>query len=166
MRHTYGWIADANPDKDDSEPEVVNERTVSQGETINHFPYDGIRTSYGVATFNSCPWVMVVGGYFQHYNFHTLNDIPNQFLFPWKHKTPLLVSFEVMEDILKESVWIAEIHLGFTSYLMDFINRKKGFKLSVWMILFLILPPDMTLWNYGMSRLIVAVPLLDQGLHL
>jgi hypothetical protein len=36
-----------------------------------------------------------------------------------------------MEDILKESVWIKEIHLGFTSYLMDYINRKEEFKLSV-----------------------------------
>jgi hypothetical protein len=71
-----------------------------------------------------------------------------------------------MEDILEESVWIAEIYLGFTSSLMDCMNRKKVFKLSVWMILFLKLPPDITLWNYGMSRLIVAVPLLDQGLHL
>ena len=25
---------------------------------------------------------MVVHGYFQHYNFHTLNDIPNSVLFP------------------------------------------------------------------------------------
>jgi hypothetical protein len=50
--------------------------------------------------------------------------------------------------------------------LMDYMNRKKGFKLSVWMILFLKLPPFMPLWNYGMSRLMVAVPLLDQGLHL
>jgi len=62
-RHTYGWIADSKLDKDDSEP---NEHTVSQGETINHCPYDGIRKSYCVATFNSCPWVMVVGRYFQH----------------------------------------------------------------------------------------------------
>ena len=82
MRHTYGWIADSKPDKDDSEPEVVDKHTVSQGETIYHCPYDGIRTSYCVATFNSCPWVMVVGGYFQHYNFHTLNDIPKSVIVP------------------------------------------------------------------------------------
>ena len=93
MRHTTGWIADSKPDKDDSEPEVVDKHTVSQGETINHCPYDGIRTSYCVATFNSCPWVMVVGGYFQHYNFHSLNDIPKSVLGPRKHNTPLLVSF-------------------------------------------------------------------------
>lgn len=49
---------------------------------------------------------------------------------------------------------------------MDYINRKEEFKLSVWMILFLKSPQEMTLWNYGMSRLMVAVPLLDQGLHL
>ena len=30
-RHTYGWIADTKPDKDDSEPEVVDEHTVNQG---------------------------------------------------------------------------------------------------------------------------------------
>jgi hypothetical protein len=32
--------------------------------------------------FASCPWVMVIGGYFQHYNFHTLNDIPKSVLVP------------------------------------------------------------------------------------
>lgn len=41
-----------------------------------------MRKSYCVATFNSCPWVMVVGGYFQHYNFHTLNDIPKSVIHP------------------------------------------------------------------------------------
>ena len=35
-----------------------------------------------MTTFNSCPWVMVVGGYFQHYNFHTLNDIPKSVAVP------------------------------------------------------------------------------------
>jgi hypothetical protein len=61
--HTYGWIDDSKPNKDDSEPEVDNEHMVSQGDT-NRCPYDGIRKSYCVATFNSCPWVMVVGGFF------------------------------------------------------------------------------------------------------
>ncbi len=35
-----------------------------------------------MATFNSCPWVMVVGGHFDQYNFHTLNDIPKSVVFP------------------------------------------------------------------------------------
>ena len=30
-RHTYGWIADTKQDKDDSEPEVVDEHTVKRG---------------------------------------------------------------------------------------------------------------------------------------
>jgi hypothetical protein len=81
-RHTYGWIADTKQDKDDSEPEVVDEHMVSQGVAIRCCPYDGMRKSYCVATFNSCPWVMVVGGYFQHYNFHTLNDIPKSVIHP------------------------------------------------------------------------------------
>ncbi len=80
MRHTNGWIADSKPDKDDSEPKVVDKH-IRQGET-NHCPYDSIRKSYCVATFHSCPWVMVVGGFFQHYNFHTLNDIPKSVLVP------------------------------------------------------------------------------------
>ena len=67
--------------KDDSEDMVEDEPTVGQEDT-NHCPYDGTRKSYCVATFNSCPWVMVVGGYFQHYNFHTLNDIPKSVFVP------------------------------------------------------------------------------------
>ena len=35
-----------------------------------------------MATFISCLWVIVVAGYFQHYNFKTLNDIPKIVLFP------------------------------------------------------------------------------------
>ena len=35
-----------------------------------------------MAAFNSCPWVMVFVGYFQHYNFHTLNDIPKSVILP------------------------------------------------------------------------------------
>ncbi len=30
MRHTYNWIDHSNPDKDNSDPEVVDEHTVSQ----------------------------------------------------------------------------------------------------------------------------------------
>ena len=81
MRHTVSMIDKSKPDKDDSEPEVVDKHMVSQGDT-SRCPYDGIRKSYCVATFNSCPWVMVVGGFFQHYNFHTLNDIPKSVIFP------------------------------------------------------------------------------------
>jgi hypothetical protein len=44
--------------------------------------YDGTRKHHCVATFNSCPWVIVVTGSFQHYNLKTLNDIPRIVLFP------------------------------------------------------------------------------------
>jgi hypothetical protein len=61
--------------EDQSEAEVEDKPMMGQGYT-NHCPYDGMRKSHCVATFYSCPWVMDVGGLFQHYNFHTLNDIP------------------------------------------------------------------------------------------
>ena len=80
-RHTYSWFDDSKPDKDDSEPKVVDEHTVNQWE-YNICPYDGMRKSYCVATFNSCPWVMVVGGFFYQYYFHTLNDIPKSVISP------------------------------------------------------------------------------------
>ena len=47
---------------------------------VNRCPYDGTRKRHCVANFNSCPWVMVFGTYFQHYSFHTLNDIPKSVL--------------------------------------------------------------------------------------
>ena len=31
---------------------------------------------------SSCPWVLVFGTYVQHYNFHTLNNIPKSVLVP------------------------------------------------------------------------------------
>ena len=64
-----------------------------------------------MATFNSYPWVMIVGGYFQHYNFHTLNDTPKSVLVPPGSQYSLACVILVMENILEESVWIAEIHL-------------------------------------------------------
>jgi hypothetical protein len=66
---------------DDSEAEFEDKPTVGQVDT-NHCPYDRMRKSYRVASFNSCPWVMIVGGFFQHYNFHTVNDIPKSVLVP------------------------------------------------------------------------------------
>jgi hypothetical protein len=59
----------------EDEPKVVKAN-------LKHCPYDGTRKRHCVASFNSCPWVMVFRGYFQHYNFHTLNDIPNTVLVP------------------------------------------------------------------------------------
>ena len=80
-RHIYDWVDKSKGDKKESEPEVNDKHTAGQGDT-SRCPYDGIRKSYCVATFNSCPWVMVVGGSFDHYNFHTLNDIPKSVIFP------------------------------------------------------------------------------------
>jgi hypothetical protein len=68
-----------------------------------------------VASFNSCPWVMVVGGFSQHYKSHILNDIPKSVLFPPETQYSLACVILLMEDILEESVRIiAEIHLAFT----------------------------------------------------
>ena len=61
--------------KAEDEPKVVKAN-------LNHCPYDGTRKCHRVASFNSCPWVMDVHVYFQHYNFYTLNDIPKLVLFP------------------------------------------------------------------------------------
>ena len=104
-----------------------------------------------VASFNSCPWVMVVGGFFQHYKSRILNDIPKSVLFPPETQYSLACVILLMEDILEESVRIiAEIHLAFTWYLMESkMNRIVGFKLSVWRILFSKIAPRyniMELW--------------------
>ena len=78
----YSLIADSEPNNnEDLKPEAEDEPTVGQVDT-SHCPYDGTRKRHCVAAFNSCPWVMVFTGYFQHYNFHTLNDIPKSVLFP------------------------------------------------------------------------------------
>jgi hypothetical protein len=103
---------------------------------------------------------MIVGGCFQHYNFHSLNNIPKSVLVPPETKYSLASVILLMENILEELVWIAKIHLGFTSSLIESLNPENRFKLTVWIILFLKLHLDMTSWNYGMSMLIVAAPLL------
>jgi hypothetical protein len=64
---------------DDLDSNVKDEPMVGQGHAI-HSPYDGMRKRQCVANFESCPWVMVFGAYFQHYSFHTLNDIPKSVL--------------------------------------------------------------------------------------
>ena len=46
---------------DDSEPKVEDKPTVSQGDTIN-CPRGRTRRSHYVATFCSCPYVMIVAG--------------------------------------------------------------------------------------------------------
>jgi hypothetical protein len=61
--------------KAEDEPKVVKAN-------LNPCPYDGTRKCHCVASFNSCPWVMVVRGDFQYFNFHTLNDIPKSVMFP------------------------------------------------------------------------------------
>jgi|JI7StandDraft_1071085.scaffolds.fasta_scaffold24579_3 hypothetical protein len=165
-RHTYSWIADTKPDKDDSEPEVVDEHTINQGGTIRCCPYDGMRKSYCVATFNSCPWVIVVGGFFQHYNFHTLNDIPKSVILP--PETQYSLACVILSDgqhfrgITFDCGNSPGVHLIFDG-LHEQVKRNQIISLDD---PFSKLPPFMPLWNYGMSRLMVAVPLLDQGLHL
>ncbi len=47
----------------DLDSEAEDEPTVGQGH-FNHCPYDGMRKRHCVATFSSCPWVLVFGTYF------------------------------------------------------------------------------------------------------
>jgi Ubiquitin carboxyl-terminal hydrolase len=66
---------------DDLDSNVKDEPMVGQGHAIR-CPYDGMRKPHCVANYQSCPWVMVFGAYFQHYSFHTLNDIPKSVMVP------------------------------------------------------------------------------------
>jgi hypothetical protein len=118
-RHIFGWSDTSKQDNNESEPDVVDRHTTSQGDNSN-CPYDGIRKSYCVATFNSCPWVMVVGGHFDQYNFHTLNDIPKSVVFP--PETQYSLACVILSSGLHfrgMSVDSRNSPMGFTSYLMD-----------------------------------------------
>jgi hypothetical protein len=87
---------------------------------LKYCPYDGMRKHHCVASFNSCPWVMVVRGYFQHYNFHSLNDIPNSVLFP--PDTQYSLASVILTDgghYIGISLDITNSPIGFTSYLME-----------------------------------------------
>jgi hypothetical protein len=87
---------------------------------------------------------MIVAGYFQHYNFHTLNDIPKSVLVPPETKYPLasviLTDGGHLRGISLDCRNSPGIHLIFDGIL----DPEERFKLSVWMILFLKSPPDTT----------------------
>jgi hypothetical protein len=102
----------------DLDSKAEDEPMVGQG-YFNHCPYDGTRKCHWLASYNSCPWVLVFGTYFQHDNFHTLNDIPKSVLVPPETQYSLASVIFSNGAHLEELAWISEIHLGFTSSLMD-----------------------------------------------
>ncbi len=132
----------------------------------NPCPYDGTRKRHCVASFNSCPWVMVVRGDFQHYNFHTLNDIPNSVLFPPE------TQYSLASVILTDGGHFIGISLDIRNspgihLIFDGIKHKHEEKIQIISLEDPLskIAPRYKVMNYSMSRLIVAVPLPEKRLH-
>ena len=117
-------------DNQEEDPEVnVEEKHVSVSEILTTVDIYVMRKTYFVATFFDVYVWWLSLEIITHDISMPWRTSQNQFWFPQKCDTALLVPFQVMGNILKESVCTAEIHLGFTSSLMESFNQSKRIKI-------------------------------------